>query len=297
MTWIESHQSLGDHPKTARAAEALKISHPQVVGHLHYLWWWALEYAPDGNLKGYTAAQIAVAARWPKPQTSPPHPFIEALVNCGRTGQAGFLERDADGFLKIHDWDEFAGKLIDRRARNRQRMKGTRATHEPDTNSARAEHVQRTDDARVQLPTVPNLPNLPNPTGASEPSAAPRLLDASGSSSETDGIDPAFAKVIQGLAKFKIEARGTQVERLIACLDDGAKPEWFERAAKIAAAKPTTSVGYVVTIIENWIASGGPPAEPTGQAPAHPQPRFDIGLSITEIKAEARRKFAETGHD
>ncbi len=66
MSWFESHQSLGDHPKTIRAAHTLKISTPQLVGHLSYLWWWALDYAQDGSLFTFSAIEIAHAARWKK---------------------------------------------------------------------------------------------------------------------------------------------------------------------------------------------------------------------------------------
>jgi len=45
MAWIESNQELARHPKAKKAARMLGISVPAVVGHLHFLWWWCLEYA------------------------------------------------------------------------------------------------------------------------------------------------------------------------------------------------------------------------------------------------------------
>ncbi len=51
MAWIESHQALGQHPKTIRLAAILgRAQMPTVVGHLHYLWWWAFDYARDGRI-------------------------------------------------------------------------------------------------------------------------------------------------------------------------------------------------------------------------------------------------------
>ena len=50
MAWIESHQALGRHPKLRRLARALNISHPTAVGDLHYLWWFAIDFAQDGSL-------------------------------------------------------------------------------------------------------------------------------------------------------------------------------------------------------------------------------------------------------
>jgi hypothetical protein len=64
MAWIESHQSLGRHPKTKAAARALDISRVQLVGHLHYLWWWALDFAEDGDLSGIDPDDIAEEAMW-----------------------------------------------------------------------------------------------------------------------------------------------------------------------------------------------------------------------------------------
>ena len=50
--WIESHQSLRDHPRKDQLAEELfvgrvpnDVANYAAVGILHYLWWWALDYA------------------------------------------------------------------------------------------------------------------------------------------------------------------------------------------------------------------------------------------------------------
>ena len=48
--WIKSYQDLGRHPKTSRLARTLGISRPAAIGHWHLLWWWALDYAKDGDL-------------------------------------------------------------------------------------------------------------------------------------------------------------------------------------------------------------------------------------------------------
>ena len=142
MAWIESHQELGAHPKTRRLARALKCSIPAAIGHLHCLWWWALDYAQDGNLAGLDLDDIAVACMW----EGDPEVLVAAL------SAARFV--DEDGHL--HDWQDYAGKLIDRRVRNRERMA-----------TVRNAHVQRTDDARVRLQnsTVPysTVPPTPPP--------------------------------------------------------------------------------------------------------------------------------------
>ena len=50
MAWIKSQQVLREHPKLKRLARRLEVSVPAALGHLHMLWWWALDYAQDGDL-------------------------------------------------------------------------------------------------------------------------------------------------------------------------------------------------------------------------------------------------------
>ena len=122
MSWLQSHQTLARHPKTLRAAKLLNVSIPAVIGHLHLLWWWCLDYAEDGDLGGLDNSEIAQAALWP----GEPQAFVEALLNAGASSKAGFLEHSSNGHLVVHDWDEYAGILIDRRKRNAQYKRDVR---------------------------------------------------------------------------------------------------------------------------------------------------------------------------
>ena len=103
MAWIESHQDLATNPKTRRAARLLDVSVPQVIGHLHMLWWWTLDHAFDGDLSEYDALDIADAAAW----EGDPDTFVKALVECGPKDKAGFLEED----LRVHDWGQFTAAM------------------------------------------------------------------------------------------------------------------------------------------------------------------------------------------
>lgn len=143
MAWIESHEELGQHPKTKRLARRLSVSLPAAVGHLHFLWWWSLKYAQDGDLSPYENEEIADAAMW----VGDPDTFVEAVAF------AGFL----DG-KQLHDWNDYAGRLIEQRVKNKERMRKSRSQHKQE----RAEHVQHTFDARTGA-TVPNL-TVPNQT-------------------------------------------------------------------------------------------------------------------------------------
>lgn len=92
---------------------ALNIHRAQAIGHLHYLWWWALDGAPDGDLSSLKPAEIAEMAEWP----GEPEPFVEALHECGWL--------DPDG--RIHDWQDYAGKITGLREANRERQRRRRS--------------------------------------------------------------------------------------------------------------------------------------------------------------------------
>ena len=132
MAWLQSHQSLGQHPKLRRLSALLGVSKAQAVGHLHCLWWWCLDYAPSGDLVKYEEIDIALAAEW----TGDVADFIDGME------RAGFLDRGEHGWI-VHDWRDYAGRLIEQRERNTERRRRARSVHDGAT------HVQRTDDARA----------------------------------------------------------------------------------------------------------------------------------------------------
>lgn len=103
-TWIKSHQSLREHPKTRKLAKRLG-GLPKAIGHLHCLWWWAMDYAPDGDLTKFDAEDIAIGAEW----EGEPEEIIGYLVECG------FLD-NGEG-LCIHDWDQWVGAFLEQEAR------------------------------------------------------------------------------------------------------------------------------------------------------------------------------------
>lgn len=124
MAWVESHQTLANHPKTRRLCRALGISRVQAIGHLHMLWWWALDYAPDGDLTGFPAQDVADGCEW----EGDPHALASALES------SGFMDEDN----RLHDWEQYGGKFIKRReqARERQqRYRDQRGRYSPSSNA------------------------------------------------------------------------------------------------------------------------------------------------------------------
>lgn len=128
MAWLELHQSVRDHRKTVALADSLDMPEPHVVGHLTYLWLWAIDNAPEGVLPR-SARMIARAAWW----TGDADQLVEALL------EVGFIDETDDEY-RIHDWDAYAGKLIGQRKAHAERQKKYRG--QPDT--AHAEHVPST---------------------------------------------------------------------------------------------------------------------------------------------------------
>lgn len=140
MAWIKSHQELRDHPKTRKLAHILGVSRPTAIGHLQCLWWWALDYADDGDLSKFDEIDIALGADW----DADSHEFVQALI------AVGFIDVCEAGGLYVHDWDDYAGTLVRRRRANTERMRDARAQHVRAHTSTRAEHVAMPDKTREE---------------------------------------------------------------------------------------------------------------------------------------------------
>lgn len=130
MAWLEIHQSLPTHRKTLAVADELNANPAHITGHLVCLWLWALDNAQDGVLN-VSPRMIARAAQW----DGEPEAFVAALTH------AGLL--DGDG--RIHDWNVYAGRLIETRRRNVARAQAwreqQRAHNVPSIDSAANAHV------------------------------------------------------------------------------------------------------------------------------------------------------------
>ena len=134
MAYVEAHAGLRDHLKTKKVARLLGVPKVQVIGHMLCLWWWCQEYAQDGDLSGFDAADIADAAEW----EGEPETFVNALLNCGAKGGAGFLHNDPDsGALLINDWYQYGGKLFIRRTQSAERMRKMRNNMSSDNDVTR----------------------------------------------------------------------------------------------------------------------------------------------------------------
>jgi hypothetical protein len=156
VAWIESHQEIGRHPKTKRLARMLGVSLPTAIGHLQLLWWWALDFAPDGSLTTFDDGDIADAMLW----EGDPATLVSALSS------AGWLDSDRG----IHDWYDYAGKLVERRRMEAERLRQYRKANR---------HVQHTPEQRTPyerstlVVTVPDstVPDSTSPLSVVSPPA------------------------------------------------------------------------------------------------------------------------------
>lgn len=94
MSWIRSECGLPRHPKTLLLKTLLGIEMDAVVGRLHFLWWWCLEYAIDGDLSKKEVKVIESACQIP----------FKLLI------RAGFV--DSRPYRRIHDWWENQGAYL-----------------------------------------------------------------------------------------------------------------------------------------------------------------------------------------
>ena len=162
MAWIELHQTLREHKKMFACADELNLSRIEMIGTLISIWLWALDNAQDGSLNGVSDKTIARVCDFPEKKAGK---LMEALC------KHGWLDKE-DGHYIIHDWRDYAGKLMERREKDRERKKITKGIRK---NSAGipAEGMQNSC-ATVPIPhlTVPNHTiesgNMEDGTGTAE---------------------------------------------------------------------------------------------------------------------------------
>lgn len=185
MAWIESHDTLEDHPKTRKLARTLEISIPTAIGHLHCLWWWAMKYAQTGDLTKFEAGDVADAARWEGDAQA----FLQALLN------AGFIDPD----MQIHDWYEYAGRLIEKRKANAERTK-----------------AWRMHNVRVRYDAT--KPNQPNQTNLGSPPVSPPKKPVKKDEPKTSYADLVTMTETEHAAL--VDKHGADAQRLIEILNN-----------------------------------------------------------------------------
>ena len=113
MAWFEAHDTMARHPKTLKLARLLKADRRYAVGLLHDLFSWGLTAArKDGELTDMVAEDSAAALDLPPGKKG--EAAVSALV------ESGYLEFRGNSYY-IHDWYDYAGKLMEKRESDRRR--------------------------------------------------------------------------------------------------------------------------------------------------------------------------------
>lgn len=110
MLWIKSYQATDRDPQTRKFCRLTGLDIPRAVGSLHMIWWWALDWAPDGNISKFEPVDLADAAHF----DGDPAAFFDALV------QSGYVSKTLEGH-EIVDWHNIGGQVIEGRKKAAQK--------------------------------------------------------------------------------------------------------------------------------------------------------------------------------
>lgn len=161
MPWIESHQTLREHPKTYALMDALGIQKAQAIGHLHLLWWWCLDYAPDGRFARNDNKKIARAAGYMGEaskftQAMIDSGFMEIVPDPGQGGGDGVGGRgEGGGVVQVHDWGEYALSYHASQERNERKREQTRTRVAEFRRKKSGGNAAVTKSNAATVPTIP----------------------------------------------------------------------------------------------------------------------------------------------
>ncbi len=180
-TDIRLELSFRSHPKTKKLVRRLGSD-----GALSLVWLWmfAAESRPDGDLSGMDAEEISLAACW----DGEPRQFVSTLVECR------FLEGQ-DGAYSIHDWQEHQPWAAHAGERSERARKAAQARWGSKENLPEAcgEHASRMRDASFSNAPSPSPTPIPEEQGKASPSPVGQPADG--------GQDALFSDVPAGPEK------------------------------------------------------------------------------------------------
>lgn len=191
MAWIELHQGLREHKKLFACADELRIGRTQMAGMLVSLWLWALDNAQDGSLGDVSNRTIARVCDYPEKKADL---LVTALF------KTGWLDKQ-DGVYHIHDWFDYAGKLMERREKDRARKKPKQNKKNDSSNGTPMEQPRKSC-ATVPYSTVP-YSTVPNNCGGDGGEIAREATDDElRSIGLTAGVYPGVTKGVVDQVKY-----------------------------------------------------------------------------------------------
>jgi len=246
MAWMELHQTMPRHPKTLKLARLLGVKRREACGILIDLWTWALDVSDtNGRLDGIISEDIADALDYPRKKGEW---LVSALVD------ATLFDVDGDTYI-LHNWNQYAGKLNDKRESDRQRKVSERTGKKSGQGSENSRNsdgcpaetqcvsdgcptdVQRNSDGCPSA-TVPNLVEVVvKDAHAREAESPPDNIVAFCQANFPAMNDAAY----QELADF---------------MDNGITPEMVELAVNTTRANNSMAWSYARSIMDSWVING-----------------------------------------
>lgn len=193
MLWIKSYVATDRDPKTGKFCRRTGMDRPTAVGALHMFWWWAVDWAPDGDISEIEPEDIADAMHF----KGDPLELISAL------NEAGYIEETESG-RGIVNWMEIGGKIIQnrekdaaRKAEKREEEKRAKASSTPvqKKSKGRPTDIQEKSGAEIEIEKEikkeikdkdipPNQEQEPNPDPNQDQN--PKIEQTADSSESTD---------------------------------------------------------------------------------------------------------------
>jgi hypothetical protein len=132
--WIRVHASLIDKPVVDRAVHALDVSEHEAIGLLVTFWGAVSSNVIGGRVGDRTDRQLEAWARW-KGERGLFSKFIR--------------EQHLDRYGRVNEWEEYAGKLEQRRANERERKAQQRARTSSGSHADSPQDIRTTSDGQT----------------------------------------------------------------------------------------------------------------------------------------------------
>jgi DnaD/phage-associated family protein len=220
-----------------KLAEVLHISEVTAVGHLVYLWLWALDNAQDGDLTNIADVSLAKAARYTRGSAK----FVLGLT------QAGFLSIN-ENTRELHDWFVYAGKLIAQREIQREQTNERVKKFREKVKKQKVEECNADVTRNCNASVTPcNAPTVPNPT-------VPYKEEEGERDKPPIQTDDGYKKIIAAFTQIHPPSP-VEAERLSDWMED-IEPDAIVLAIKEAITHGAFNLAYVNTILNNWLKNG-----------------------------------------
>jgi hypothetical protein len=148
MSWFRVDEDMVDHPKThmlgRRLAETIE-SKPDPVGVVIRMWSWMSRFCPTGHVTACHVTAFGDALATSLGLQGAAQKLTDALCDTG------WLERDSDGAIEAHDWEQKQHKVASKAEKDRVRQREYRAKKKAErsqtvTRDMRDSHVVTNSD-------------------------------------------------------------------------------------------------------------------------------------------------------